>query len=301
MYDLERSAASNDVETKEETGSEDDSGTGKEYDSEDLASFSLSYPFSRGFKPVLIGTGFGMVYGFVLVFVYLAFFLLWPFTLMGFRPWPGPGTAPTLSVTATLTMYVGYISFWLISFLPLYPVAGYYVKLTEHAAKGEPKPPKFKDFTNLFLYGIKSILLIVVPLSLLISVMYVGMELVIELVASGSVAEVGVGTAYVLSYLVWLYLAPGMLVNYSLNQDLGDAYDLENFREFALNTTYPLYYLGSLVLVVTVFVSLVSITFISFFTIIGVIILVPASFFICFAMIAAFWGRVYYKTLPETN
>lgn len=301
LYDEQQVSAGEGVVETTEEGEADDMKTREEYEGEGLVSFSISYPSRGGWTPVLISTGLGLIYGFLLTFMYfVGIFFLSALGLFGIESMQDPEAVPTLSITETLVFYVGYVLLLLIAFLPLYPVAGYYVKLTEHAAKGELEPPGFDDFTDLFVYGAKSVVLIVLPLSIFSSIIYLGLSFGVESVASGLVAAVGVGIAYILNYLIWLYLAPPMLVNYSLNQDLRDAYDLEKFRGFALNTSYPLYYLGSLALGVAVSVAVLSISFISALTIIGWIFVMPALFFYGFAVMAAYWGRVYYKTMVET-
>lgn len=272
--------------------------TGQEFEDEGLLSFSLTYPSRGGYMPILIGGGLGLIYMSFLLFLYLAaLFLLLPFSLVGLAVWESGGSDPALTATLIVVLIVGYVVFYLVSLIPLYPIAGYYVKLTQYAAKGEIEPPAFDDWKELFVLGIKAMVLIVLPLSVLTTLVQYGPVIALEFYASEYLQAIGSLVAYIVSILVWLFLAPPLLVNYSVNQDLREAYSLNGFTSFILNTSYPVHYLLSVVLLGGLVILDLVIGFASFFTIILWIIIIPALIFYTYAVMAAFWGRVYYKTV----
>lgn len=283
-------------ETTEESGDAvgDVVKTEEEYDDEGLISFSLSYPVRAGYSPVLIGGGLGVLYGFLLYSLYfVAIFLLFPLALVGSAGWEGVGGEPATSAALILVVLVGYLAFYLVSLLPLYPVAGYYVELTEHAAVGEVEPPEFDDWGDLFRDGVKSLVLIALPLYVLTSVVSFAPVAAAEYYA-GYPFEVLGWVAYVVSILLWLYFAPPLLVNYSVHRSLRDAYDPSRFREFAANPDYLVYFLESVLLILALLVVGMVVGALSLITLVGWIFVVPAAVFYGYSVMAAFWGRVYY-------
>lgn len=189
---------------------------------------------------------------------------------------------------------VGGILFLLsILILPFFIVAGYLVKLTEYAAKGRPEPPEdFGDWSDLLVYGLVVSFLVYLPLLVLIYAAF----LVPTLLLADSVPAVGLLLGAVLALLVG-YLFPAVLVNYCVNQRLGDAYDPGRISDLAFNSTYLLSYLIFFFLNILLSLFFFVAILLSFLTLIGWIIIIPLIYFYQYAIFAAYWGRVYYKTV----
>lgn len=277
---------------------EDEKEPGSEFEEENLLSFSFSYPVRSGFTPVVVGGGLGVLYGFLLYSLYfVAIFLLFPIALVGSAGWRGVGGNPGTSAALILVVAAGYLIYLLVSLVPLYPVAGYYVELTGRAAEGVVEPPGFDEWGALFRDGFKSLAGIAIPLYLVTSAASFVPVAAAQYYTSLPLEPLG-WLASLVSVLLWLYLAPPLLVNYSVTRRLRDAYDPGRFRAFAAKPSYQLYFLGSLILAFALVITGTVVAALSVLTIVGWIFVVPATVFYGYAVMAAYWGRVYYETVP---
>lgn len=169
--------------------------------------------------------------------------------------------------------------------------------LTDHAARGELGPPGFDDWTALFRDGFKSLVFVALPIYIFTSLVSFAPVAAAAYYTNYPLDVVG-WLAYLVSLALWLYLAPPLLVNYSVHRSVREAYDLGELSEFVSNPSYQVYFLGSLVLGFALVIVVSVVSLLSLLTLVGWLFLVPAAVFYGYAVMAAYWGRVYYKTMP---
>ena len=194
--------------------------------------------------------------------------------LLGFSlAYPGENGWETPLIGAILFLFS-----WLI--IPLFIVAGYFVRLTRAAGRGEPDPPEFDDWGGMLVDGL---LLIVVFIPIVV------VYAIVVVVA----AEIHEALGILVSFLA-LYPLPGAYMNYAVRDNWKAAYDVSTLGSQITTRTYLIGFLvyafvingiGAIVAIVLLVLSLL--------TIVGWIILWPLIYFYWYGIDASLWGRVY--------
>ena len=174
---------------------------------------------------------------------------------------------------------VVFLFFWLL--VPLFIAAGYFLRLTRAAGRGDPTPPPFDDGKELLVDGVK-LVVVLLPAG------------IIYALAVALTAEVSDPLALLMA-IAGFYVYPSIYMNYAVTGDWRTAYSPSIVSEQLTTVTYLygflLYVLvinGIGVIVATVLLG------VSLFTIVGWIIIWPVIYFYWYGVDAALWGRVYY-------
>ena len=179
------------------------------------------------------------------------------------------------------TVLVGglaFLFFWLL--VPLFIAAGYFLRLTRAAGRGDATPPSFDDWQELLVDGVK-LVFVMLPAA------------IIYALAVALTAEVSDPLALLMA-IAGFYVYPGIYMNYAVTGEWRTAYSPSIVSEQLTTVTYLygflLYVLvinGIGVIVATVLLG------VSLFTIVGWIIIWPVIYFYWYGIDAALWGRVY--------
>ncbi|MDZ5810766.1 DUF4013 domain-containing protein [Halorubrum sp. AD140] len=169
---------------------------------------------------------------------------------------------------------------WLI--IPLFIAAGYFLRLTRAAGRGDVEPPAFDDWWGLLVDGVK-LVLVLLPAT------------IVYALAIFLAAEVHDALAFLVA-LAGFYVYPSIYMNYSVTDDWKTAYNPSILIEQLTTTTY-LYGFLLYVLVINGIGGIVAILLLgaSLLTIVGWIIIWPMIYFYWYGMDAALWGRVYIR------
>lgn len=134
------------------------------------------------------------------------------------------------------------------------PLMGYTVRVMQRSARGEETPPKFEEWDELFVDGLKVWLISFVyfiPLGILMVVfMFVGVLSfgVLDAAAGsggGGGAGAGFGIMFILMMLVFLvlslvvgYVVPAAVANFAVYDDLGKAFSIREILGVAFTADY---------------------------------------------------------------
>lgn len=191
----------------------------------------------------------------------------------------------------------GVLSFLGFLLLPLLPVYGYVVRAIRRSLEGDPQPPIFDEWGELFTDGLQALVIGIVYMliPLLVGAITVGGSLLSVLTGTrGGVAAglagfaVGALIVLVLS-LIFGYLAVAALVNFARTGEFGAAFDFGTLREVAFDGEYAVAWLLS----VAVFIGAgVVSSVLNFIPIIGTVI---SAFVFFYAQIVAapLWASGY--------
>lgn len=143
---------------------------------------------------------------------------------------------------------------WLIGafiFVTLLPVQGYFVRVLRSAANDEREPPEFDEWGDLFVDGIKMLVVnlvyVGVPMLLILfASVFVGVGLLaIGVEGGGAGVATGLGLlgallaiVLVLVFVLAIYFLPAALANFAYEDDLGAAFDLGTIRRAAFTSDY---------------------------------------------------------------
>lgn len=145
----------------------------------------------------------------------------------------------------------GLLVFFSFLVVPAIPLLGYLTEVLGSAARDEPEPPAFENWSSLFAIGLKALVV-----SIVVGVVPVlGVSLGSTIVAlaepnsAGVLAGIGVAgsLASALAFLILYYLLPATLTNLALGRTIGSAFGVGSLRRTLLS---PNYLLAWLVLVV---------------------------------------------------
>jgi hypothetical protein len=194
--------------------------------------------------------------------------------------YPASGGADGLILGSLALMFA-----WLV--LPIFLVAGYFVRMAAAAAAGRPESPGFDDATGLLKDGA-----VLVFGSLPVWLSY-GVLAVLALDVSGSL--------YVALVLVGSYLFPAIFVNYAVERRWQALYDVSALTDLVTTRQYLVGYLGYVLLINGVgAIVLLFLLIGTALTVVG-LLLWPVIFFYWYAISVALWGKVYRQAMgPAT-
>ncbi|MFD1600312.1 DUF4013 domain-containing protein [Halobellus rarus] len=174
---------------------------------------------------------------------------------------------------------VVFLFFWLL--VPFFIAAGYFLRLTRAAGRGDATPPSFADWKVLLVDGVK-LVFVLLPAA------------IIYALAVALTAEVSDPLALFVA-IAGFYVYPSIYMNYAVTGDWRTAYSPSIVSEQLPTATY-LYGFLLYVLVINGIGVIVATLVLgaSLFTIIGWIIIWPMVYFYWYGIDAALWGRVYY-------
>lgn len=140
---------------------------------------------------------------------------------------------------------------WL--FVPLFLVYGYIMRTIRSSLAGEARPPKFSEWEELLVEGVKAWLVSLVYLfvPLVVAGITVGGSLLA--IATGSEAGAAAGTGglffgFMISAILGLvfgYLAVVAIVNFARKEDFGAAFDFDTIKTVAMEREYAVPWLVS--------------------------------------------------------
>jgi len=183
-------------------------------------------------------------------------------------------------------------------FVTLLPVQGYLVRVLRSAANDEHEAPVFDEWGDLFVDGIKVLLVqfayALVPMAILfVGVLVAGIGAISATESSSIGAGVGIVGAVILLVgflliVVVSYLVPAALANFAYEDDLGAAFDFGTVVDAAFTSDYFV----ALLLAFVVGLVLGIIAFLLTFLLVGVFL----SFYVQVSVYYLF-GRGYAKGL----
>ncbi|ARS89578.1 DUF4013 domain-containing protein [Natrarchaeobaculum aegyptiacum] len=164
--------------------------------------------------------------------------------------------------------------------IPAFFVAGYMVRLTRAAIRGEPEPPAFDDWGDIFVDGL-GLLVVFIPVLIVYWLL---------LFVTGEIHWL----LNVLVALAFAYVAPSIYLSYAVSDSWFGAYDTGRLQRLLTHRTYAI---GLLLYVLVIngigFLVAVFLMTVSLLTIVGWIVIWPLIIFYWYAIDAALWGRVY--------
>ena len=171
-----------------------------------------------------------------------------------------------------------FLFFWLL--VPLFIAAGYFLRLTRAAGRGDATPPSFDDWKELLVDGVK-LVVVLLPAA------------IIYALAVGLIAEVSDPLALLMA-IAGFYVYPSIYMNYAVTGEWRTAYSPLTLSEQLPTVTYLYGFLLYVLIIngVGVIVAMVLLG-VSLFTIVGWIIIWPVIYFYWYGIDAALWGRVY--------
>lgn len=157
-------------------------------------------------------------------------------------PKSGDEWVKRILIGGTLTLIGAFI------FITLLPVQGYLVRVLRSAAADEQVAPNFEEWGDLFVDGIKLILVQIVYLLVPIVVLVGGAFVTgIGVFAAGDAPGLGTGVGLfgavillvgVLLGLVAIYLVPAALTNFAHEDSFGAAFDIATITDAAFTSEY---------------------------------------------------------------
>lgn len=144
--------------------------------------------------------------------------------------------------------------------LPLFFVQGYYVRILRGVANGDPDPPRFDDWVDLFVDGLKLFVvnilfaLVMVAVLALVGIVFGGGSLLAggsidpstAGVVSGALGAAGVAIL-VVALLLLTYVGPAMFTNFAREDSIAAAFDVSTILSGALTVEYLVAWLLALV------------------------------------------------------
>lgn len=145
----------------------------------------------------------------------------------------------------------GVLSVFSFLLVPLLPVYGYLVRVLRHRLAGEPEPPTFGDWGELFADGLKAFVVVFVYMlvPVIVGAVTVGGSFAAMATGTRSGAAAGMGglaLGFLLTFvltLVFGYVAVAALVNFAREDSLGAAFDFGTIRAVATNREYAVAWL----------------------------------------------------------
>lgn len=194
----------------------------------------------------------------------------------------------TILIGGVLSLIGGFI------FVTVLPVQGFLVRVLRSAAEDEREPPVFDQWGDLFVDGIKVIVIqiayLVVPMIVLLFGMFVS-GIGFLSASEGATGAAGIGAVGALFLLVGgllvvlvSYLVPAALANFAYEDSFGAAFDVGTVVDAAFTTDY----LVAVVLALIVSLVLGFVAFLLTFLIVGVFL----SFYVQMSVFYLF-GRGY--------
>lgn len=130
--------------------------------------------------------------------------------------------------------------------IPLLPVYGYLIRVIRYRLDGDPQPPTFGDWEELFVDGIKAFVIMFVYFIIpgIIGAVTVGASIG-TLATGGNAASgfAGFGLAFLLTivlFLVFGYIAVAALVNFANEDQLGAGFDFTAIKAIIFTEEYAL-------------------------------------------------------------
>jgi len=180
---------------------------------------------------------------------------------------------------------------------PFLFIEGYLYRVTEAAAWGDTIQPRFDEYGNMFVTGLKYFGLYLTYL--LGGLILVGAPLIMG--AELGLTAVGGLLAFVLG-LIWAYIGPAVLTLYPVTGSFTAALSPSRIGEFALTTKY----FGAFLLFIALQFAFQIVFFIALFalliTVIGLLLLIPLLFIVTPYILyftGAYWGATYYEAAQE--
>lgn len=187
-------------------------------------------------------------------------------------PKSGEDWLKSVIIGGVLTLLGGFI------FVTILPVLGYFVRVLRSAANDEHEAPVFDEWGDLFVDGIKVLLIqlayAIVPfLILFVGIFVTGIGAISATEASGIGTGIGIFGVVILlvgflAILVVSYLVPAALANFAYRDDLGAAFDFGTVIDAAFTADYFI----ALLLAFVVGVVLGSIGLLLSFIIVGIFV-----------------------------
>lgn len=174
----------------------------------------------------------------------------------------------------------GALSLLSVLLIPLFLVAGYIVRTIRANLDGEPEPPEFGDWGELFAEGFKATVIgfVYMLVPLIVMTFTVGASMMAIATGGDAGAAAGIGgmmlgmlVSFVL-FVVFGYLSAVALVNFAREERFGAAFDLDVIRDVAFDADFAVPYLLS----IAVFVAASLVNVVPF---VGSLVAVFASFY----------------------
>ena len=152
----------------------------------------------------------------------------------------------------------GILSFLGFLLIPLFLVYGYLMRVIRSATAGNPEPPTFGDWGELFVEGIKAFVIGLIYMLIPFIVLGVTVGSAVIALATGTDAGVaaglsglfvGLGLFFILA-LVFGYIAVAALVNFAREERFGAAFDVEVLKTVLFHREYAITWLVSVVIIV---------------------------------------------------
>ena len=169
-------------------------------------------------------------------------------------PLNGDGWLRTILVGGLLTVLSVLV-------IPAFFLQGYYVRVLRGVTNDDPDPPRFDDWVELFVDGLKLVVVnILVVLAVFVvlgltGIVFGGGSLLADGAAgagsgagvvSGALGAVGVAVLVVVSLLI-TYVAPAMFANFAREDSIAAAFDVSTILSGALSVEYLVAWLLALV------------------------------------------------------
>ena len=169
-------------------------------------------------------------------------------------PLNGDGWLRTILVGGLLTILQVLV-------LPLFFVQGYYVRILRGVANDDPDPPRFDDWVDLLVDGLKLfvvnilVVLAVFVVLALVGIVFGGGSLLAggagepgsgAGIASGVLGAAGVAVLVAVSLLL-TYVAPAMFTNFAREDSIAAAFDVSTVLSGALSVEYLVAWLLAIV------------------------------------------------------
>lgn len=142
--------------------------------------------------------------------------------------------------------------------LPLFLVYGYIIRVIQHRLDGDPEPPTFGEWEDLFIDGIKTFIigLVYMLIPAAVGAFMVGGSIATMATGTRSGAAAGMAglalgmlVTFALS-LVFGYVAAAAIVNFANEERIGAAFDFTTLKTIALSRDYGIAWGLSIVVLV---------------------------------------------------
>lgn len=132
--------------------------------------------------------------------------------------------------------------------LPILPVYGYLVRVIRHTLAGDPQPPTFGEWEELFIDGLQALVISVAYLIVPGIVGIVTFGGAVAAMATGSrggaaAGLAGLGLGFLLTFvltIVFGYVAVAALVNFAREERIGAAFDVATLRGIVTDGDYAI-------------------------------------------------------------
>lgn len=152
----------------------------------------------------------------------------------------------------------GVLSLFSFLLLPILPVYGYLVRVIRQRLADEPKPPVFDDWGDLFVDGLRALVVIIAYMlvPMVVGTITVGGSIVALATGTEAGAAAGLGGLFVgflltaVLALVFGYIAAGALVNFVREDSVAAAFDFGTIRQVVTQREYAVAWLFSVAVLV---------------------------------------------------